>query len=103
MSHLKGYTQITRVRLANQQARVYRIERPTGPVWVAWRDPRRALLPQDGAPGLEVNLPVAGAKATLEPVIVAMGQDQPLGTTTAVEGASLRLRLTHTPAFVTVK
>lgn len=101
MGHLQGQTAVTRVRMPDEQARVYRIDRPSGPVWVAWRDPKGVLLPEAGEPSLEVSLPVSAARVTLEPVITEPGRTAARPTVMAVPGGSVRLRLTHTPVFVT--
>jgi hypothetical protein len=101
--HLQRYSRVTRVRLPDEQARVYRIDRPAGPVWIAWRDPRGIILPEDGAVTLEVDLPVPGLAATLEPVITELGQQAARPTSAPVTGGSVRLRLTHTPVWVTTR
>lgn len=101
MSHLSGYSAITRVDLPDEQARVYRIDRPDGPVWVAWRNPNGVLLPADGTPSLDVTLSIPGSTAEVEPVITVVGQDEPKRTSVPVSAGMLQVTLTHTPVFIT--
>jgi hypothetical protein len=103
MGHMAGYRSITRIRLPDEQARVYRIDRPGGTAWVAWRDPKGVLLPEDGEPALDVDIDVGGTQATIEPVITTMGQSTPTRTTQAATGGRLRTRLTHTPVFIVAR
>jgi hypothetical protein len=103
MSYMKDYTKVTRIRQADPRARVYRIDRPSGAVLVAWRDPKGILVPESGTPGMDVNLPVAADSVTIEPVITAMGQTSPQPRGARVTNGAVRVRLTHTPVFVTAR
>jgi len=105
MGHLAGYRSIERVAQTNPQVRVYRIERAAvpgegGEFWIAWMDPGRALLPEDGTPSIEVEIDVGEGAFSLEPVITEMGQTEATRSpVTAAEG-SLTLTLTPTPAYI---
>ncbi len=100
MGHLQGYRSVARVPMLDPRARVYRIEKPGGVVYVAWRDPKGVLLPEDGAPASDVDLPLEGAQAAVEPVITAIGSSTPQPVSQPLVGGRLRLRLTHTPVYV---
>lgn len=103
MGHLGGYRSVTRITTADARARVYRIDRPTGAVIVAWSDPQGVLLPEDGAPATDLDLPLAGSRASIEPVITAVGVTAPTRTALPIENGRLKLKLTHTPLFVTAQ
>jgi hypothetical protein len=100
MGHLASYQSIQRVPYADPMARVYRVTGPRGVFWIAWRDPRAALLPEDGEPGLDVQLDVGAPTATLEPVITQMGQTQPTSSAARTAGGRLTLRVTHRPVYI---
>jgi hypothetical protein len=100
MGHLASYQSIQRVPYPDPMARVYRVTGPSGVFWIAWRDPRAALLPEDGEPGLDVQLDVGAPTATLEPVITQMGQTQPTRSTARTVGGRLTLRVTHRPVYI---
>jgi hypothetical protein len=100
MEQLTGYRSITRVPMADARARVYRVDNAAGVTWIAWRDPKGVLLPEDGKPTLSVTLPVGMARARVQEVITATGQT--LATPTVMQTASgqLTLQLSHTPVYV---
>lgn len=100
MAHLAGYTRVVRLPMADPRARVYRVEAPGGPWWIAWRDPQAVLLPEDGLPSLEVELDVGVPTVTLEKVIHELGQEQPERLTAPSPRGRLSLTLTHTPVYV---
>ncbi|NUQ11131.1 MAG: hypothetical protein HUU26_02220 [Gemmatimonadaceae bacterium] len=100
MGYLRDSRSVTRVPMPDPRSRVYRIDRPAGPVIVAWRDPQGVLLPGDGAPATEADVPATGRQATVEAVITSVGQTEPGRTTHEVNGGQVRIRLTHTPVFV---
>ena len=100
MGYLHGYRSISRVPTPNAQARVYRVEGAAGTFWVAWRDPRGVVLPEDGAPSLNVTLPMTTARGTVEPVITASGQTSARPVLVNVVNGQLPLTLTHTPVYI---
>lgn len=99
MAHLNGYDHIERVEAGNARARVYRVERNGKSFWIAWRDPRSVLLPEDGQPGLEITLDAGANGAVIEPVITEMGQTAPVRERVPAVGGQVRLTLTHTPVY----
>lgn len=103
MGHLAGYRSVTRVSMPDAQARVYRIDKPSGTVFIAWRDPRAVLLPEDGTPVSEVELTLTGTQASVEPVITTVGQAAPQAASQPIAGGHLKLRLTHTPVYVVTR
>ncbi len=100
MAHLRGYESIRRLPLADEQARVYQVEKAGRRIWIAWRDPRAALLPEDGTPSLPITLETGGSQATVEKVITGMGQEQAERRSVAVLDGHVRLELEHTPIYV---
>jgi hypothetical protein len=72
-------------------------------MWVAWRDPQAALLPEDGEPVLEARLDVGAPSVTIEPVITQMNQTRPAQLRVQTNGGQLSLRLTHRPVYVTAR
>ncbi len=68
--------------------------------WVAWFNPKKALLPEDGQPGIAVSLATGAAKVSIEPVITAMGQTEPDRRVVATKNGAVRLTLTHIPVYV---
>ncbi len=100
MGHLSGYRAIERLERPDPRARVYRIEHPDGSFWIAWRDPRAVLLPEDGRPELEMDLEVGAEAVLVEPVITALGESAAASRRAASPGGRLRIALTHTPVYL---
>lgn len=100
MGYLNGYRTISRVAMPDRQARVYRIDGAGPTVWVAWRDPKGVLLPEDGTPSLDVVLPFSSARATVEPVITAAGKVSARPIVVNAVNGQLRLSLNHTPVYI---
>lgn len=100
VGRLAGYRSIERVEAPGDGARVYRIENEGGYFLVAWLDPGRALTPDNGSPELEVDLAVDARLATIEPVITAMGREEPERWTERTSDGLLRVTLTHTPIYI---
>ncbi|MBL0171197.1 MAG: hypothetical protein IPP90_10785 [Gemmatimonadaceae bacterium] len=100
MGYLSGYRSVTRVALSDSQARVYRVDGASGVFWVAWRDPKGVLLPESGMPGLTVQFPFSAARATVEPVIVSMGQTTAKSSIVTAVNGQLPLSLTHAPVYI---
>lgn len=100
MGHLRGSRSIRRVSHEDPRARIYRVEGEAGELWVAWMDPRRALLPEDGTPSIEVELEVGPGTFSLEPVITARGQTEAARSPGRAVAGTLSLTLTHTPIYI---
>lgn len=103
MAHLDGYTAVSRVAQPDAQARIYRFERPAGPLWIAWRDPQGALLPEDGSPSLMVEIATGSPTAVVESVITDGGQATPRPESRIAPGGVLQVLLSHTPVFISVR
>lgn len=100
VGHLEGYGSIDRIEQDDPRVRLYRIEKESSHLWVAWRDPRAALLPEDGDPSLEVEIDVDVRLVRIEPVITEVGRDQPDRWTERTAGGVLTTGLTHAPVYV---
>jgi hypothetical protein len=101
MEHLDGSRSITRVPMADPRARVYRVDAAAGVTWIAWRDPKGVLLPEDGKPTLAVTLPVGMARARVQEAITVQGQT--IASSTMMQTANagqLTLQVSHTPVYV---
>ncbi len=102
MGHLTGVRSIVRVDHEDERVRLYRIERDDDRhLWIAWMNPMRALLPEDRAPSMDVELEIDGPVLTLEPVITAMSQTAPRRSTARTSDGVLSATLTHTPVYIT--
>ncbi|MFV1987373.1 MAG: hypothetical protein ACC682_08820, partial [Gemmatimonadota bacterium] len=102
MGHLTGYRSIVRVEHADERVRLYRIEKDDDRrVWIAWMNPMRALLPEDGTPSIDVELEIDGPVVTLESVITAMSQTAPRRSTARTSDGVLSATLTPTPVYIT--
>jgi len=102
MEHFNSFTSLQRVTgtLANDQARIYKVNVNSGNFWIAWLDPQRALLPGDD-PSLEVTLQVGDSIARSESVITAIGQEAGKVKPVSVTPAGVAtLQLTHTPIYI---
>lgn len=100
MSHIKDATAFQRIDMGDEQARVYRLDRPRGPIWIAWRDPQSVLLPDSGQPSLSVALDIKTTWAFLETVITEPKVETPTRRKVPTESGRLRFNITHTPIYV---
>lgn len=100
MENLNGYDSIERVDFPNDQARVYHVMRRGKEFWIAWRDPKAVLIPEDGEPGVNITLQTRTPSVTVEPVITRMGQTTPERKRVEAPNGAASLTLTHTPIYV---
>jgi hypothetical protein len=95
MGHLAGVTRIERVALPDPEHRVYELSRTTGPLWIAWLDRNRVLLPDDGTPSRQAALNLQAPAVLVEPVITEIGRGTPRRTRHQTQGGRLTLRPPH--------
>ncbi|MEZ4417698.1 MAG: hypothetical protein R3E10_18220 [Gemmatimonadota bacterium] len=100
MAVLGDYRSVERVDGAAAAARVYRVDGEAGPVWVAWLEPGRALLPEDDAPSEVVRLQIDAPEVQIEATITRLGQSEPQISTKATQGGWIEMVLTPTPVFL---
>ena len=100
VGHLAGYESIEREEHADPRVRLYRVDRDGGHFWVAWMDPLRAIIPEDGVPSLEVELDVVSRVVAIEPVITGMGEEEPDRWTERSSGGVVGVELSHTPVYI---
>jgi len=100
MSHLSGYTSIKQIPQKDARARVYLVSRKGEKFWVAWRDPKGVLLPEDGKPSIRVRLSTGTQAVTVEEVITQMGQEVPQSRHLTTQGSVANLTLTHAPVYI---
>lgn len=99
-AHLRDYDAIERLRLPQTGVRAYRIRHGARLTWIAWLEPARLALPGDKVPALEVTLPLAGRRGTVEKMIDRAGVSTPETQVVPVRDGQLRLTLTPLPVFV---
>jgi len=100
MGHLSGYRSVRRIDFPDPRVRVYRVDAADGSRWVAWLEPGRALIPEDGTPGRDVTLDLPAGTYTIERAITAMGREEAESEAVEAPAGSLALRLTHAPVYV---
>lgn len=100
MHHLNGYDSIKRIRMPDDHARVYLLHRQGRKSWIAWRNPKQCLLPEDGQPKTQIKLHTGTSAITIEHVITGMGQTTPKKETVPCTNGKANLTLTHTPIYI---
>lgn len=76
-AHLGRYGAIHRLPGPADNVHVYQVDRPDGPLWIAWAEAPRLLLPGDPAPAPIAYALPAGGPVTVEPLIVEAGASEP--------------------------
>ena len=100
MEHFNAYDSVERVGFPDDSARVYLVKREGRKFWVAWRDPKKVILPEDGEPSISIILPVETASVTVEAVISKPGQTTAPRQRLDAPGGRARVVLTHTPVYI---
>ncbi len=100
MGHLEGVTRVERVALPDHAHRIYKLIRPAGPLWVAWLDRDRVLLPEDGSPSSQAALNLQAPAVLVEPVITEIGRGRPRQSRRQTQGGRLTVELSHTPVYI---
>lgn len=100
MGHLDGYRSIERVIHDEPRVRLYRLEGAGGPFWIAWMNPDRALIPEDGTPTLTARLELPVGSYTVEPVITEMGREEAESRLVRASAGGLSLPLGHAPVYI---
>ncbi len=100
MSRMNGYTSIKRIPQKDDRARVYQVVRKGKTFWIAWRDPKSVLLPEDGKPSIRVQLRTGTRTVSVEEVITRMNQKEPQIRRLKTPGDLANLTLTHTPVYI---
>lgn len=67
---------------------------------MAWRDPKKVILPEDGEPSMSIALPVETASVIVEAVISKPGQTTAPRQRLEAPGGRARVVLIHTPVYV---
>lgn len=100
MHYLNGYASIKRVKIPDDHARVYLLNRQGRKFWIAWRNPLQCLLPEDGEPKTQITLHTGVSAVTIEHVITGMGQRIPKKEKVPCSNGKASLTLTHTPIYI---
>ncbi|MBI3822185.1 MAG: hypothetical protein HY289_05840 [Planctomycetes bacterium] len=77
-AHLKGYENLQRVKIADERVRLYKWTQNKTPIWIAWLETGKLILPGDAVPKAKVKLKVPDGAYRIEPAIhdaaVKMGE-----------------------------
>jgi hypothetical protein len=86
--------------MPDDHARVYLLHRKGRKFWVAWRNPKQCLLPEDGQPKTRIKLHTETSAVTIEHVITGKGQTTPKKEKVSCSNGKANLTLTHTPIYI---
>lgn len=100
MGSLRGRDRVERLRLPRRDVRVYALDGPAGPAWVAWYEPRQLVLPGEPIPAAIVSFPTQSERVRIEEIITRPGQHEPDRLVVDTDGGTAWLEVTPTPAFV---
>jgi hypothetical protein len=102
MGHFNGYDSIERIRFPDERARVYLVNRKGKKFWVAWFNPKAAILPEDGDAGINIvfKINTGSSYIIVEPVITTMGEPDALRRQIKRDNGTVDIRLTHTPVYI---
>ncbi len=98
--HLKGYENMQRLKVADERIRLYKWTQGKSPVWIAWLETGKLLLPGDTAPKAKVILKAGDGEFIIEPVIDQAGQIK--ASATKANGPIVEIELTLRPVYVRV-
>jgi hypothetical protein len=95
VGHLDRCVDLRRIDVGDDRVRLYAIERAAETSWVAWFDPKTAVLPGD-RPSYVLALPGVAGTVTVETVINRGGQTEPDRHQADAAG----IELTDSPVFI---
>jgi hypothetical protein len=98
--HLKEYRNLERLPQAARNVRVYRWTQEDRPVWVAWLDPGKLLLPEDAVPSSTVKLKTGAGQFILEKMIDQPGQTRAEQTAHQAVAGHVEVLLTPRPLYI---
>lgn len=99
-SHLKGYTAIEKISVADKDIKIYKITNNTGFFFIAWYEPDFLVLPGDNIPVKTAVLEGLGNTAAVEKIISAEGQTVPISTNYNTVNGNLDVNLTYMPCYI---
>jgi hypothetical protein len=100
MAALKGRDSVTRLETPHEEVRLYALDGPAGPAWVAWVEPRQIVLPDEPVPAAIVSFPTGAPRMRIEETITHAGQHEPAPLVVDTADGTAWLEVTPTPAFV---
>lgn len=100
MDHFNAYDSIERVGIKDDRACVYLVHRKGKQFWIAWFNPKTALLPEDGEPGINITLDIGVSKIVIEPVITEMGQTAPKRRKKSSSNEKINIFITPAPIYI---
>ncbi len=100
MRHLRDRDRIRRLRDLPPGARVYALDGPAGPLWIAWFDAGQVVLPGEPEPAGIAFFSTGSSRVRVETALTHAASEEPPHTLVdTVEGVAW-LELTPTPVFV---
>lgn len=99
LAAIDGYTKAVRIAHVDSTVRLYRFDRPAGPLFVVWHEPKTLILPGDAIPTRRITLKIDGAGAALESL--RDGDAVPESRRVGARNGMIELTLSPTPLLVT--
>lgn len=99
LERVEGYTKAVRIAHVDSTIHHYRFDRPTGPIHIAWYEPKKLTLPDDATPTRRVALRIGAGDVRVEPLRTSKTAS-PHRTVRAANNA-VTLSLTPLPIFIT--
>jgi hypothetical protein len=100
MAALRGRDRVHRLEVERDDVRVYALDGPAGPLWIAWHEPAQLFLPGDPEPAAIVSFPAGVARVRVEPLATAGPESPARAVSLGTRGGIAWLELTPTPVFV---
>jgi hypothetical protein len=97
-AHLKDYDSLQRVKDPNGKVRLYKWTQGKTPIWIAWLDPGKLLLPGDTMPKASISIKTGEGAFRIEPVIDQAGQTK--AESTKMKGPAVTIEITPRPVYV---
>lgn len=97
--HIKGYESVERVRLPDQRIRLYKFARRGSPLWIAWLEPGKVILPGETEPSATFSLKIAD-RLSMERMIDRGGQVKVEREVVSLAEGSAAIKVTTRPIFL---
>lgn len=97
---LRGARAVRRIPTGDSTLHVYAVDRPGGRCWIAWLDPRRAVLPEESIPTRPLTLPVGALGVVVQPLVTAADQADAGRFAVAAGDSRVTLPVTPTPLLI---
>lgn len=98
--HIRGYTSVRRLDASDEQIRLYRFDKPDGPVFVAWLQPGRVVLPGEPVPTATLALEIDAPGVTVEEMIDRSDQPRPRRSSQPVQRGRAEIEVSPRPGYL---